>query len=83
MSVRISFYSRFTPGTIAYVFTGDIGKSLTLDSATAEPWYVYAGVLAVLSGFIKIASDVATNVIEKVQAESEELDVNMKENKMY
>ena len=73
----------FTPGTIAYVFTGEIGKSLTLDSATAEPWYVYAGVLAVLSGFIKIASDVATNVIEKVQAESEELDVNMKENKIY
>ncbi|GFH44407.1 hypothetical protein CTEN210_00881 [Chaetoceros tenuissimus] len=72
----------FTPGTIAYVFTGEIGKNLTLDSASAEPWYVYAGVLAVLSGFIKIASDVATNIIENVQAESEEMDVNMEKNKI-
>lgn len=59
----------FTPGTIAYVFTGEIGKSLTLDSATAEPWYFYAGILALLSGFIKVASDVATGIIAKVQDE--------------
>jgi len=61
----------FTPGTIAYVFTGEIGKSLTLDSATAEPWYVYAGVLALLSGFIKIVADVSTGIIEKVQEEDD------------
>ncbi len=64
----------FTPGTIAYVFTGEIGKSLTLESAaaTAQPWYVYAGGLALLSGFIKVASDVATGIIEEVQQQSEE-----------
>jgi|AntRauTorckE5430_2_1112549.scaffolds.fasta_scaffold08473_3 uncharacterized membrane protein YdjX (TVP38/TMEM64 family) len=62
----------FTPGTIAYVFTGEIGKSLTLDSATAEPWYVYAGALALLSGFIKIVSDVATGIIEKVQDDEDD-----------
>jgi len=61
----------FTPGTIAYVFTGEIGKSLTLNSATAEPWYVYVGALALLSGFIKIVSDVATGIIEKVQDEED------------
>ncbi len=64
----------FTPGTIAYVFTGEIGKSLTLESAaaTAQPWYVYAGGLALLSGFIKVASDVATGIIEEVQEQGEE-----------
>ena len=61
----------FTPGTIAYVFTGEIGKSLTLDSASSEPWYVYVGALALLSGFIKFASDTATGIIEKVQEEEE------------
>lgn len=62
----------FTPGTIAYVFTGEIGKSLTLDAATAEPWYVYAGALALLSGFIKIVSDVSTGIIEKVQDDDDD-----------
>jgi uncharacterized membrane protein YdjX (TVP38/TMEM64 family) len=64
----------FTPGTIAYVFTGEIGKSLTLDAATAEPWYVYAGALALLSGFIKIVSDVSTGIIEKVQDDDDSVD---------
>jgi uncharacterized membrane protein YdjX (TVP38/TMEM64 family) len=61
----------FTPGTIAYVFTGEIGKSLTMDSASTEPWYFYVGALALLSGFIKFASDTATDIIEKVQDEAE------------
>lgn len=61
----------FTPGTIAYVFTGEIGKSLTLESSTAQPWYIYAGALALLSGFLKIAADVATGIIESVQDEDE------------
>ena len=43
----------FTPGTIAYVYTGEVGKSLTLDAAGSEPWYVYVGVLAAFSGFLK------------------------------
>jgi len=56
----------FTPGTIAYVYTGEIGKSLTLDAAGSEPWYVYAGLLLILSGFLKIVADVATGVIDKM-----------------
>lgn len=59
----------FLPGTVAYVYTGEIGKSLTLDSASAEPWYIYVGGLALLCGFIKIASDVASGIIEKAQLE--------------
>jgi len=57
----------FTPGTIAYVYTGEIGKALTLESASAEPWYVYAGALALLTGFIKIAADVATGIIDGLE----------------
>lgn len=56
----------FTPGTIAYVYTGEIGKSLTLDVAGSEPWYVYAGGLAFLSGCLKIVADVATGMIDKM-----------------
>lgn len=61
----------FTPGTIAYVYTGTVGKALTIDSASAEPWYVYAGGLAVLAGFLKIVADVATGIIEDLEEEDE------------
>lgn len=57
----------FSPGTIAYVYTGEIGKALTLDSAGSEPWYVYVGLLAVFSGFLKVIADVATDIIDKME----------------
>lgn len=57
----------FTPGTFAYVYTGTVGKALTLDSANSEPWYVYALGLAILSGLLKIAADVATNIIDSIE----------------
>lgn len=60
----------FLPGTVAYVYTGEIGKSLTLETASAEPWYIYAGGLALLVGLIKIASDVASSVIQKAQQDN-------------
>jgi uncharacterized membrane protein YdjX (TVP38/TMEM64 family) len=62
----------FTPGTIAYVYTGDIGKALTINSATAEPWYVYAGALALLTGFVKIVADVATGIIDNLEEDDDE-----------
>mmetsp|Transcript_20837 Transcript_20837/g.60666 ORF Transcript_20837/g.60666 Transcript_20837/m.60666 type:complete len:212 (+) Transcript_20837:104-739(+) len=62
----------FTPGTIAYVYTGEIGKALTLDSATAEPWYVYAGGMTLLAGCLKVVADVATGIIENLDEEDEE-----------
>lgn len=59
----------FTPGTIAYVSTGSIGKALTLDSASAYPWYAYAGGFALLTIFLKVAADVATGIIEELDDE--------------
>jgi uncharacterized membrane protein YdjX (TVP38/TMEM64 family) len=56
----------FTPGTIAYVYTGEMGKALTLDSAGTQEWYVYVGGLALLSGFLKIAADVASSFIDNI-----------------
>ncbi|KAL7542483.1 hypothetical protein ACHAXR_013133 [Thalassiosira sp. AJA248-18] len=59
----------FAPGTFAYVYAGRIGKALTMDSASSEPWYVYVGGMAVLLGLLKIAGDVATGVIDAMEEE--------------
>jgi len=59
----------FTPGTIAYVYTGEIGKALTLDTSATEPWYIYAAGLVALTGFVKIISDVATGVFNGIDEE--------------
>ena len=63
----------FTPGTIAYVYTGEIGKSLTLDVDGSQPWYVYAIGLTVLAGGLKLVADFATGMIDKMEA----IDVDM------
>ena len=57
----------FTPGTIAYVYTGEIGKSLTIDSTGSEPWYVYVGLLTAFSVGLKVIADVASGIIENVE----------------
>ena len=59
----------FAPGTIAYVYTGEIGKSLTLDVGS-EPWYVYAGILALFTGFLKVVADVATGMVDKMEEQN-------------
>lgn len=61
----------FTPGTIAYVYTGEIGKALTLESANSEPWYFYAGGLALLTVFLKVVADVATSIIDDLDDDDE------------
>lgn len=60
----------FAPGTIAYVYTGMVGKELLLSGgaeSSGQPWYVYAVGLTVLSGLLKVASDVATGILESVE----------------
>eukprot|EP00571_Detonula_confervacea_P013410 CAMPEP_0172304558 /NCGR_PEP_ID=MMETSP1058-20130122/5951_1 /TAXON_ID=83371 /ORGANISM="Detonula confervacea, Strain CCMP 353" /LENGTH=365 /DNA_ID=CAMNT_0013015835 /DNA_START=139 /DNA_END=1236 /DNA_ORIENTATION=+ len=57
----------FAPGTFAYVYAGRIGKALTIDSASAEPWYVYVGGMAVVVALLKIAGDVASGVIDSME----------------
>lgn len=61
----------FAPGTFAYVYAGRIGKALTMDSASSEPWYVYAGGLAVVVGLIKVAGDIASEVIDATEENCE------------
>lgn len=56
----------FTPGTLAYVYSGEVGKVLTLGSDNAQPWYVYAGGIVLLSGFLKLLADAATGIIEGI-----------------
>mmetsp|Transcript_7747 Transcript_7747/g.11095 ORF Transcript_7747/g.11095 Transcript_7747/m.11095 type:complete len:389 (+) Transcript_7747:185-1351(+) len=59
----------FTPGTIAYVYTGEVGKALTAGQDSAQPWYIYACGFTLLLGFIKVASDTATGIIEGLEEE--------------
>jgi len=61
----------FTPGTLAYVYTGEFGKTLTVDAASGSPWYVYAGGLALGAGVIKILADVSTRAIEEMEGVEE------------
>lgn len=68
----------FAPGTIAYVYTGMVGKELMFNSGDAgssgQPWYVYAVGLSVLAGLLKVASDVATGILESTEDDSERSD---------
>ena len=60
----------FAPGTLAYVYTGYVGKALTGDTgADVYPWYVYLGGLALFGGLLKVIADTATSVIAEIEAE--------------
>jgi uncharacterized membrane protein YdjX (TVP38/TMEM64 family) len=56
----------FLPGTIAYVYTGNIGAQISLGEMS-EPWYIYAGGLLVFAIFLKFIADTATGVIRKIE----------------
>jgi len=62
----------FAPGTLAYVYTGTVGKALISPDGDAQPWYVYAIVLAAFSGVLKVVADVASSFIESLDEESSE-----------
>ncbi|CAM9170582.1 unnamed protein product [Discosporangium mesarthrocarpum] len=57
----------FFPGTLAYVYTGSLGKSLT-DGDLSLPWYGYAAVLAFVAVLLKTVGDIATNAVEEIEA---------------
>lgn len=42
-----------------------------MDSATSEPWYVYVGGMAILVVLLKIAGDVASGVIDAMEADED------------
>lgn len=55
----------FTPGTIAYVYTGMVGKELLLGDS-GQPWYIYTAGLGALLIFLKLVTDVATGIVEAI-----------------
>ena len=58
----------FAPGTLAYVYTGYVGKALTVGSGDGTyPWFVYAGGLAVFAGILKVVADTATKIVEEME----------------
>ena len=59
----------FAPGTLAYVYTGYVGKALTTDGSESLPWFVYAGGLALLAGLMKVLADVAARAVEELEDE--------------
>jgi uncharacterized membrane protein YdjX (TVP38/TMEM64 family) len=62
----------FAPGTIAYVYTGYVGKALNGGAGSdVYPWYVYAGGLSIFAGVLKVVADTATRVVEEIEAEEE------------
>lgn len=61
----------FAPGTLAYVYTGVVGKALTIGGDSAQPWYVYAAGAVLLSGLVKVLVDVAGNIVAEIEEEAE------------
>jgi uncharacterized membrane protein YdjX (TVP38/TMEM64 family) len=59
----------FTPGTIAYVYTGYVGKALAGGGTEAYPWYVYGLGLTLFGGLLKIIADVASRIVEEIEDE--------------
>jgi len=62
----------FAPGTLAYVYTGVVGKALTIGGDGVQPWYVYVGGAALLGGLLKIIVDVASNIVREIEDEEAE-----------
>ena len=61
----------FAPGTLAYVYTGVVGKALTVGGDSAQPWFVYAGGAVVLGGLLKLLVDVASNIVAHIEEDAE------------
>jgi len=66
----------FAPGTLAYVYTGYIGKALTSSAGdeTAYPWYVYVGGLVLFSGIIKLLADTASSIVDELNDDDDDDD---------
>jgi uncharacterized membrane protein YdjX (TVP38/TMEM64 family) len=63
----------FTPGTVAYVYTGYVGQALTSGGSEVYPWYFYAGGLTLFAGLLKVVADTATQIIQELDEEEETL----------
>eukprot|EP00980_Cylindrotheca_fusiformis_P001451 scaffold345_cov134-Cylindrotheca_fusiformis.AAC.62 len=61
----------FAPGTLAYVYTGYVGKTLSGGAESSYPWFVYAGGLVVLAGLLNVAADTASQVVDSLEEDDD------------
>lgn len=61
----------FAPGSIGFVMSGQVGRTLMGDEASGGgvPWYAYAGGIAAVTVIGKVVSEVAGKAIAEVEAE--------------
>ena len=63
----------FAPGTLAYVYTGMVGKELLLGNGDSVlPWYIYAAGLMGLGTLVKLVSDVAGGIVEAIDNDDDD-----------
>lgn len=68
----------FAPGTLAYVYTGYVGKALTGEMGSdVYPWYVYLGGLSLFAVILKVVADTATRVVEEIEGEEYQNNVDV------
>ena len=58
----------FAPGTIAYVYTGMVGKEIMFntDGVNDQPWYVYGIGFTLILGIMKVISDTASGILKSL-----------------
>ena len=61
----------FFPGTMALIYTGMVGKELTLGSGSdsSQPWYIYAAGFGVILTLLKLITDVASKIVNSIDDE--------------
>jgi uncharacterized membrane protein YdjX (TVP38/TMEM64 family) len=58
----------FIPSTLAYVYTGMVGKEVMFGEGS-QPWYIYVAGFGVLLTLLKLVTDVATGIIDAIDDE--------------
>lgn len=63
----------FAPGTIAYVYTGMVGKELmfSTDGVNDQPWYVYGIGFTLILGIMKVISDTASGILQSIDEDDD------------
>jgi uncharacterized membrane protein YdjX (TVP38/TMEM64 family) len=63
----------FAPGTIAFVYTGMVGKELLFnaDDVNHQPWYVYGIGFTVVLTLMKLISDTASEIFQAADADDD------------
>ena len=65
----------FTPGTIAYVYSGTVGKAISESNVMDFPWYYYFGIAGGFAIFVKVISDIAMDAIKEYEQSSDDDDM--------